>query len=214
MSLRYGQSIPAPLPWPWVDFDRPPASASALPQTLPTIEEGGWQHSWQIHEDGRSVPFKLFRHAASTGTAKRPILLLAHGMGLTIATFRGIAPYLLQTHDLVLPDYSSFTPAGDPGTHPLGMKTFMRSIWRIADALSLERLSLGGNSLGGGLCLLAAIMQPQARASHGVVEPRLLSAKTPGNVSPGADSIDRRIVDGNHARRTTGRRAGVHRLCG
>jgi pimeloyl-ACP methyl ester carboxylesterase len=84
--------------------------------------------------------------------------MLLHGMGLTIASFRGVAPFLLETHDLILPDYSGFSlrQSGDG----LGMKGVVRSLWRIADVLGIRRMSLGGNSLGGGLCLMAALEEP------------------------------------------------------
>lgn len=148
-----------PLPWHWFDFESPPRT---IPRTLPTLDEHGYQQVYQIHLDGRPVPFKFLRKPAATPGGARPTLLLVHGMGLTIASFRDIARHLLPTHDLLLPDYSSFSLAQTATEDSAGAsKVFAYSLWRIADAVGIERLDLGGNSLGGGLCLLATLLFPQ-----------------------------------------------------
>jgi pimeloyl-ACP methyl ester carboxylesterase len=149
-------SVPAPLPWEWFDFDdkpRAPATAS-----VPSVDDGGARRVYQVAVDGRPVPFKFLRQRPSPGTA-RQTLLLVHGMGLTIASFRDIARYLFPTHDLLLPDYSSFSLSAAEGASGGGAaKVFAHSLWRIADAVAVNRVSIGGNSLGGGLCLLATLI--------------------------------------------------------
>jgi pimeloyl-ACP methyl ester carboxylesterase len=81
-------------------------------------------------------------------------------MGLTIASFRAIAHYLLPTHDLLLPDYSGFSQDNAPLPDHASIRAFAASVWRLADALDIPRLSLAGNSLGGGLSLMAAVLAP------------------------------------------------------
>ena len=144
------------LPWDWFDFTTPPTSLQGTPAD---VDHGGAHRSYAATMDQRQVPFKVLRRA-SPRSAPRPTLLMMHGMGLNIATFHGLAGYLLPTHDLVLIDYSNL---GVPHAWPPGgvsAKVMAESVWRVADALSLERASLVGNSLGGGLCLIAALMQP------------------------------------------------------
>ena len=80
-------------------------------------------------------------------------------MGLTIASFRGVAGHLFETHDLVLPDYSGFS--SERFTAPPSIKSFAALVWKIADAIGVDRISLAGNSLGGGLCLSAASHFPE-----------------------------------------------------
>jgi pimeloyl-ACP methyl ester carboxylesterase len=144
-----------PLPWEWFDFCRKPIPLNG---SIPTIDKAGHQCVYRISLDGREVPFKVFRLPANEAT--RPTLLLLHGMGLSIASFRGLAPYLLQSHDLVLPDYSSLTLRA-AAIDPIGMKSFLHSVIRIADVLSLQRFSIAGSSLGGGLALMAALAYPE-----------------------------------------------------
>ncbi len=142
-----------PLPWRWFEFRRPPAAV-----TFPVSDDPDAVHG--IAVDGLTMPFKFFRQPGRDG-ASRPVLMLLHGMGLTIASFRDIAPYLWASHDLLLPDYSCFAPDHMPLPADTSIKVFAATVWRLADALGIARLSLAGNSLGGGLCLMATLLAPQ-----------------------------------------------------
>ena len=154
---------PAPLPWPWFDFEEHPRLLDPeQPENLPDIDNAGAQRVYAIEHDNRLIPFKYLRKSSTT---PRPLLILQHGMGLTIATFRAIAPYLFETHDLALIDYSSLTCPPQSAGWPLGgvpIRALAESVWPIADALGAKTFSIAGNSLGGGLCLITAV-HPQAK---------------------------------------------------
>jgi pimeloyl-ACP methyl ester carboxylesterase len=143
----------APLPWRWFAFRRLPKAAIPPLSADPDDVYG-------LPGDGQIIPFKLISRASSPGQP-RPVVMLLHGMGLTIASFRGVAPYLLATHDLLLPDYSGFSQDSAPLPEEAGFKAIVVWLWRLADALGIARLSLAGNSLGGGLALMAALHQPR-----------------------------------------------------
>ncbi len=83
-------------------------------------------------------------------------------MGITVAAFHGIAPYLLQTHDLVLNDYTSFSVNHGWPSGGVPMRMLAASTWKVADALHLDRVSLAGASLGGGLAIMATQQRPQS----------------------------------------------------
>jgi pimeloyl-ACP methyl ester carboxylesterase len=144
----------ATVPWRWFEFrDLPRPAAEARGQ----IPADFWQRVYQVAVDGQIVPFKYFRQAPAPGQ-RRPTLLLLHGLGLTIGSFRGIFPGLFRTHDLILPDYSGFTLDRSHRPGHVSFKSYTLALWRIADALGIAQLSLGGNSLGGGLALMAALL--------------------------------------------------------
>src|SRR4051812_37667165 len=88
-----GLSTPRRLPWEWFEF------SGGLRQVGPGIElsvgHGGGPQAWAV----KGVPFKMLRRAP-VGNRARPWVMMMHGMGLGIGTFRGVAPYLLETHDL------------------------------------------------------------------------------------------------------------------
>jgi pimeloyl-ACP methyl ester carboxylesterase len=101
-------------------------------------------------------------------------------MGLTIASFRGIAPYLLATHDLLLPDYSGFSQDNAPLPDHASFKNFALSVWHLADTLQIPRLSLVGSSLGGGLALMAALLAPHRVDRIILSNPACFPQKLPG----------------------------------
>ena len=148
-------SLVAPLPWEWFEFIGTPRRFSAQ------IASSGIHdplQTWTFPIDHRPVPFKLFRQGNN-----RPLLILLHGMGLTIASFRGVSGYLFQTHDLALLDYSSLSGSSTDNAWPpggVGIKVMADAAWRVADALGSQHFSLAGNSLGGGMCLIAALQRP------------------------------------------------------
>jgi pimeloyl-ACP methyl ester carboxylesterase len=139
----------APLPWEWFEFTREGGDI---------VAEGARCDSGQVLIDGHAVPYKFMQR--TTGHA-RPVLVILHGMGLTIASFRGMSGYLFQSHDLLLPDYSSLALATASLPADASFKTMVAAIWRIVDKLHIERFSLAGNSLGGGLCLMATLDAPE-----------------------------------------------------
>ena len=145
--------VDTPLPWRWFEFRRAP-----VPLSLPLPDDPHAVHAIEL--DSHLIPFKFLRQPPQNGQP-RPVLMLLHGMGLTIASFRGIAHHLLATHDLLCPDYSGFSLDHSPLPDHASIKSFAVSVWRLADALGIGRLSLAGNSLGGGLALMAAVLAPQ-----------------------------------------------------
>jgi pimeloyl-ACP methyl ester carboxylesterase len=145
--------VTQPLSWRWFEFRRPPIPARAGMPVDPDAV-------YAVEVDAHPVAFKFFRQSGGVNQS-RPVAMLLHGLGLSIASFRGIAPYLLATHDLVCPDYSGFSQDNAPLPDHASLKNFARGVWRIADALGIERLSLVGSSLGGGLALMAALLAPE-----------------------------------------------------
>jgi pimeloyl-ACP methyl ester carboxylesterase len=156
LAENHGTAVPGgetSLPWRWFEFRRPPrAPGWPLPEDPDAV--------YAIDVDSQTIAFKFIGRRPGHG-GPRPVLMPLHGMGLTIASFRGVAPYLLATHDLLCPDYSGLALNHLPLPEPASFKTFVTAIWRLADALRIERLSLAGNSLGGGLALMAALAAPE-----------------------------------------------------
>jgi pimeloyl-ACP methyl ester carboxylesterase len=107
--------------------------------------------------DGRPIPYRLLQQNPSL---ERPIAVCLHGMGVTVASFWPLSPWLFQTHDLLLVDYNGFST---PGSWPRGGVTFpvmAAGIERVLRAVGARQFDLLGNSLGGGLALLVAALAP------------------------------------------------------
>jgi len=89
-----------------------------------------------------------------------PALLLLHGITDSSATWEGVAPALAEHFTLIAPDLlghgESATPRGDYslGAHASGARD-------VLTALGIERVTVVGHSLGGGIAMQFAYQFPQ-----------------------------------------------------
>ena len=89
-----------------------------------------------------------------------PALLLLHGITDSSATWEGVAPSLSEHFTLIAPDLlghgESATPRGDYslGAHASGVRD-------VLTALGIERVTVVGHSLGGGIAMQFAYQFPE-----------------------------------------------------
>ena len=89
-----------------------------------------------------------------------PALLLLHGITDSSATWEGVAPALAEHFTLIAPDLlghgESATPRGDYslGAHASGVRD-------VLTALGIERVTVVGHSLGGGIAMQFAYQFPE-----------------------------------------------------
>jgi pimeloyl-ACP methyl ester carboxylesterase len=89
-----------------------------------------------------------------------PVLLLLHGVTDSSATWEGVAPSLAEHFTLIAPDLlghgESATPRGDYslGAHASGVRD-------VVTALGIERVTVVGHSLGGGIAMQFAYQFPE-----------------------------------------------------
>jgi pimeloyl-ACP methyl ester carboxylesterase len=89
-----------------------------------------------------------------------PALLLLHGIANSSQTWEGVAPYLTDRFTLIAPDLlghgESATPRGDYslGAHASGARD-------VLTALGIERATVVGHSLGGGIAMQFAYQFPE-----------------------------------------------------
>src|SRR3954454_9795490 len=89
-----------------------------------------------------------------------PALLLLHGITDSSATWEGVAPSLAEHFTLIAPDLlghgQSATPRGDYslGAHASGARD-------VLTALGIDRATIVGHSLGGGVAMQFAYQFPQ-----------------------------------------------------
>jgi pimeloyl-ACP methyl ester carboxylesterase len=107
-------------------------------------------HELQLH--GHRVSYRR----AGSG----PALLLLHGITDSSATWEGVAPSLAEHFTLIAPDLlghgDSATPRGDYslGAHASGARD-------VLTALGIERVTVVGHSLGGGIAMQFAYQFPE-----------------------------------------------------
>ena len=103
----------------------------------------------------------LHGHRISYRTGGRgPALLLLHGITNSSETWEGVAPWLVKRFRLIAPDLlghgESATPRGDYslGAHASGARD-------VLTALGIERATVVGHSLGGGIAMQFAYQFPE-----------------------------------------------------
>jgi pimeloyl-ACP methyl ester carboxylesterase len=100
-------------------------------------------------------------HVRDTGPKDAPVLILLHGFGSSLQTWEPWARILSEGHRVIRLDLPGFGLTGPDAT---GDYSDARSIYVLAglmDALSLARVTLIGNSLGGKLAWTFAAENPQ-----------------------------------------------------
>jgi len=108
-------------------------------------------------------------YAYLEGGQGEPLLLL-HGFGGNKDTFTRVARFLVKRYRLIIPDIIGFGES----SHPNADYSPFTQVERIRDlsrALNLERLHLGGNSMGGQIALLYAALYPTEVASLWLLSP-------------------------------------------
>ena len=101
------------------------------------------------------VPLDLPVHVRKTGSGE-PLVLL-HGFGASRFTWRYWVEELSRRHTLYLVDLRGFGEATPKRLQECGPLDLASDVHRLVLALDLQRLTLVGHSLGGGVALLTAL---------------------------------------------------------
>jgi pimeloyl-ACP methyl ester carboxylesterase len=104
-----------------------------------------------------------------------PPMLLVHGLMTTAYSFRYLLALLGDRFRLVMPDLPGAGASDHPDVH-LGPDVLARSIVALVDALGMRGAPVIGNSMGGYLCMRAALLDPAAFG-------RLVNLHSPGVVT-------------------------------
>lgn len=108
--------------------------------------------------DGQVV--ELYGRRVGDPASPRKRLLL-HGVGLTWATWRQVLPALAADADCLAIDLAGFGRSRAPHRRAVTMAAQSRLLPHILDALRWPSATLIGHSMGGGVCLGMAMLQPR-----------------------------------------------------
>jgi pimeloyl-ACP methyl ester carboxylesterase len=112
-----------------------------------------------------------------------PAVVLVHGFGSSLATWKDVIPGLAREHEVVALDLPGFGLSDQPAD--LSVEDLPRAVLGLMDRLSIERAALVGNSLGGGACAMAAGAHPERVTALVLVDAagfNLAPAERPGIV--------------------------------
>jgi len=115
-------------------------------------------HTVAYREAG--APDQRSTSASTGGDSERPVLLLVHGMAGSSATWRAVLPGLAGRYHVVAPDLPGHGESDKPrGDSSLG--AYANTLRDLMIALGIERATVVGQSLGGGVAMQLAYQHPQ-----------------------------------------------------
>lgn len=89
-------------------------------------------------------------------------LLMIHGFGANLCTWRLVAPRLAETRKVILLDLKGSGQSDKPADREYGPQDHARLVIQFIRSLGLTDLVLVGHSMGGGVTLLTALLMSEA----------------------------------------------------
>jgi pimeloyl-ACP methyl ester carboxylesterase len=112
--------------------------------------------SRQVSLHGHRVAYRLGGSGVDDG---RPVLLLVHGIADSSATWRDVLPGLARRHLVIAPDMLGHGKSDKP-RHDYSLGAYANVLRDLMVALEIERATVVGHSLGGGIAMQFAYQHP------------------------------------------------------
>ena len=106
-----------------------------------------------IEVDGKQIRYRDY----SEGDSIKPNLILMHGFGNTLNTWRHIVPELQKYYRVIAIDLIGFGLSSKPVNYDYGNQNQARTIGLFARNLNLDSFIIGGHSLGGAIAVHVAL---------------------------------------------------------
>lgn len=110
------------------------------------------------------------RYVFLEGGAGEPLMLL-HGFGANKDNFADVARLLTPHYRVIVPDHVGFGESSRPQPADYSPAGQARRLHDLVRALGIERVHLGGNSMGGQVALTYAALYPEEVASLWLLDP-------------------------------------------
>jgi pimeloyl-ACP methyl ester carboxylesterase len=110
------------------------------------------------------------RYVYLEGGAGEPLLLL-HGFGADKDNFTKVARFLTPHYRVIVPDHIGFGESAHPPQADYSPPAQARRLHALVRALGVQRLHLGGNSMGGQIALSYAVLYSNEVASLWLLDP-------------------------------------------
>ena len=111
-----------------------------------------------VQVDGLTLRYRHYGQAAPG----RPSILLIHGFGNSLQSFRLLAPRLAACCDVIAIDMPGYGLSDKPVAYDYHNGPQARMMVHAAQALGLQHVIYAGHSLGGAIALQAAVQDPGA----------------------------------------------------
>jgi pimeloyl-ACP methyl ester carboxylesterase len=133
--------------------------------TRPMSYFDAWMY---LHEELSGVESRSIRvegnrvHYLAEGPANGPVVVLVHGLGGSAEDWRNLAPYLAKAGFRVyMPDLLGYGRSARPADFSYSVRAEAGVVLGFMDALGLQRVDLGGWSMGGWIVQFVAVEHPE-----------------------------------------------------
>ena len=152
---------------------------------------------------------QLRYRAYGAASADRPDLLLLHGFGNSLQSFRELAPRLAATAHVIAIDMAGYGLSDKPVDFDYHNAPQARLMISAGHALGLRHVIYVGHSLGGAIALQAAVQDPEARGlvllNPGIIRtgvPKIVQVTLPPLPRMSAKMFGSREFRGNFLRKS------------
>jgi len=131
------------------------ALGAAAVYDRPPVTPGAWLAAAGLEAHHETVASQRLRFVR-TGSGSAVVLI--HGFGSSIYTWKDVIPALAARHDTIALDLPGFGESDRPAD--LSLEALPRAVIGLMDRLGIERAALVGNSMGGATAAIVAAMAP------------------------------------------------------
>lgn len=131
-----------------------------------------------VHVNGLSIRYQVFGEAG----ANRPNLVLMHGFGNSLQSYRNLAPRLGDCCHVLAFDFPGFGLSSIPIDYDYGNQGQAKTAAAVAAAVGFDKPIYIGHSMGGAVAVHAGIDDPGARALV-LIDPGIFETGVPKAVS-------------------------------
>ncbi len=126
------------------------------------LNELTYFREWKNGVESRDVTVAGIRiHYLAEGPAGGPPVVLVHGLGVRAEEWAALAPYLIRAgYRVYMPDLPGYGRSQKPADFSYSVHDEARMVAGFLDALGLQRVDLGGWSMGGGIAQYVAFDHP------------------------------------------------------
>ena len=100
-------------------------------------------------------------HYRDEGNQQGQVIVLVHGFNGSLFNFERLVPYLSEDYRLISLDLPAFGLTGAIPSGDYSTKNFIKTINQLVYSLNIEKFSIAGNSMGGGVAWRYTLEHPE-----------------------------------------------------
>ena len=100
-------------------------------------------------------------HFRDEGEPNNPVIVLLHGFNGSLFNFERLVPLLANDFRLISIDLPGFGLTGATPSADYTTEGFINAVTKLTDELGIEKFSIAGNSMGGGVAWRYALNNPR-----------------------------------------------------